>query len=214
MGASIQHHAKPTLILGSSSPRRRELLQVVGLPYEVIKPETEEKPRPGESPEAYVRRNAREKGAWVASHVNSLSAAYPHGALIISADTIVVLGSDILEKPKDAKDAAAMLTRLSAQEHTVFTGVNLKTAASAVDKEVTFSVATLVKIKRLSELEIAAYINTGEPLDKAGAYAAQGIGSYMVERINGSYSNVVGLPIAEVVARLEQDFSYPLFAKT
>lgn len=204
---------KPALILGSSSPRRRELLQVVGLAYEVVKPETEEKPKPGEAPEAYVLRNAHEKGAWVAAHVESRASAYPNGALVISADTIVLLDDDMLEKPRDAADAARMLSRLSGRDHTVLSGVSLRTAATAFEpvKEVRFVVRTAVRLKALSDREIQAYIRTGEPMDKAGAYAAQGIGSYMVERIEGSYANVVGLPIAEVVARLERDFGYPLF---
>lgn len=202
---------KPALILGSSSPRRMELLQIVGLTYEVIKPETDEVPRPGEDPEAYVLRNAREKGEWVKARVEARGARYPHGALIISADTIVVLGGDILEKPRDSEHAAEMLKRLSGNEHTVISGVSLRTAVKGAQADVTFAVRTSVRIKSLSASEIKAYILTGEPLDKAGAYAGQGIGSYMVERIEGSYTNVVGLPIAEVVAHLERDFAYPLF---
>lgn len=204
---------RPALVLGSSSPRRRELLAVVGLEYEVIKPDTEEVPRPDEAPEAYTLRNAREKGAAVAALVAAKGAAYPHGAIVISADTIVVLGDDILEKPRDKGHAAEMLRRLSGRTHTVISGVALSAVGrpAPAGGEAVFSVSTIVKIKTLTEREIAAYIATGEPLDKAGAYAAQGIGSYMVERVEGSFANVVGLPIAEVVSRLERDFGYPLF---
>lgn len=205
--------ARPTLILGSASPRRRELLSVVGLGYEVIKPDIEEVPKAGESPETYVLRNAREKGAVVAAMVLAKQAAYPAGAIVISADTIVVLGDDILEKPRDKGHAAEMLRRLSGRTHTVVSGVALSSVGrgSEAEVETVFATSTIVKIKTLTESEIAAYVKTGEPLDKAGAYAAQGIGSYMVERIEGSYANVVGLPIAEVVSRLERDFGYPLF---
>jgi septum formation protein len=203
---------RPALVLGSSSPRRKELLSVLGLTFEVLKPETEETPRPGETPVAYVRRNADEKGAWIAARLAATPARYPHGAVVVSADTIVVLGDDILEKPLSTGHAADMLRRLSGQTHTVVSGVSLRTAVQAVPRAVTFTVRTQVKIKDLSDREIQSYIRTGEPMDKAGAYAAQGIGSYMVERIDGSYSNVVGLPIAEVVQALERDFAFPLFA--
>lgn len=202
---------RPALILGSSSPRRRDLLSVVGLTYEVIKPDVEEKPKPGEAPEAYVLRNAREKGVWVAEQIRKHGKAYPAGAIVISADTIVVLGDEILEKPRDTGHAATMLRSLSGRTHTVVSGVMIASAGVAQPKEVSFAVRTAVTIKPLESAEIAAYIRTGEPLDKAGGYAAQGIGSYMVRSITGSYANVVGLPIAEVVEALANDFQYPLW---
>lgn len=210
---------RPALILGSSSPRRRDLLAAVGLQYEVMKPDTPEIPHPGEAPIDYVRRNAREKADWVAARlaaqIDSQEGNYPNGAIVISADTIVVLGDIILEKPSDTAHATAMLTQLSGQTHTVITGVCLCRIVAASSRTqgalVAFEVKTDVTIKALSAREIAAYIRTGEPLDKAGGYAAQGIGSYMVESINGSYTNVVGLPVADVVAALERDFGYDLW---
>jgi septum formation protein len=197
---------RPRLVLGSASPRRRELLTLVGYQYDVIKPDIEEVPKPGESPVDYVRRNAKEKAKAVA---DKLAGSAP--SIIISADTIVVLGGEILEKPRDADHAVEMLGRLSGREHTVVSGVTLMAvgAAAAVDE---FTVETRVKIKRLSDAEVRSYVRTGEPLDKAGGYAAQGIGSYMVERIEGSYANVVGLPIAEVVERLASRFQYSLWS--
>ena len=206
------------LILGSSSPRRRDLLATLGLSYITCKPQTAEVPRLGELPLAYAKRNAEEKAEWVVSHFVGLR-LYQEGFLVISADTIVVLGTDILEKPRDAAHAAQMLARLSGQTHTVISGVTLSahpgvqgTAPASVLSK-TFAVSTQVQIKLLSPREIDAYIRTGEPLDKAGGYGAQGIGSYMVERIEGSYSNVVGLPVAEVVRELEMTFGYPLWDK-
>lgn len=203
---------RPSLILGSSSPRRQDLLRTVGLTFTVIKPETPEIPEPGEAPNAYVQRNAREKADWVAAHLLQLGPAkYPQGCIVISADTIVVLDDAILEKPRDAAHAAEMLRRLSGATHTVLSGVTLKACGAAGTRMDTFVASTEVRIKELSPREITSYIKTGEPLDKAGGYAAQGIGSYMVASIQGSYANVVGLPIADVVGRLQRDFSFDLW---
>ena len=165
------------------------------------------------SPTASVLRNADEKGEWVFAHVRSAikTKPRPRGFIVISADTIVVLGDDILEKPRDPADAAVMLSRLSGQVHTVYSGVTLLADGGGKSHKMSFVVTTEVRIKDLSQAEIQAYIRTGEPLDKAGGYAAQGIGSYMVKNINGSYANVVGLPIAEVVECLTKDFGYPLW---
>lgn len=183
---------------------------MVGLTYEVIKPDVEEKPQSGEEPQDYVLRLAAEKGAWVASEAKRQKAR-PRGYIVISADTIVVLGDDILEKPLDQADARRMLGRLSGNVHTVISGVTIASFDVPSARKESFVVTTEVKIKELSAKEIDAYIRTGEPLDKAGGYAAQGIGSYMVERIAGSYANVVGLPIAEVVERLDRLFAYPIW---
>jgi septum formation protein len=204
---------RPTLILGSSSPRRRELLSVLGLQYEVMSPNTVESPRPGEAPHDYVLRNAKEKGLAVEELAKTHEGAYPHGFIVISADTIVVLGREILEKPRDVEHAAHMLENLSGREHTVFSGVSLRSYGTPKTREKTFVSTTKVRLKTLSRQEIEAYIKTGEPLDKAGGYAAQGIGSYMVERIEGSYANVVGLPISDVVEVLTREFEYPLWAE-
>jgi septum formation protein len=211
-GAPPGSAAKPLLVLGSSSPRRRDLLATVGLRYEVLVPDIDERPRPGEAPRAYTLRNATEKAAGVAALLAPRAAALPHGALIVSADTIVVLDDAILEKPRDIDHARAMLANLSGRAHTVISGVALRHVLVPNPREVVFAVTTTVRMKRLSAAEIAAYVRTGEPLDKAGGYGAQGIGSYMVEAIEGSYTNVVGLPVAEVVASLERDFGYSLWA--
>ena len=201
---------RPQLILGSSSPRRRDLLDAVGLSYQVCKPDTPEIPKPGEAPEAYARRNASEKAAWVVDHV-SRQGQPAAGVIVISADTIVVLDEAILEKPLNPAHAVEMLKNLSGRPHTVISGVTLQSAFVDKPQCLTFAVHTKVWIKPLGVAEIDAYVRTGEPLDKAGGYAAQGIGSYMVERIQGSYANVVGLPIAEVVSSLEQVFGYNIW---
>lgn len=202
---------QPALILGSSSPRRKDLLSVVGLSYHVVKPETEELHRPGEPAVDYVRRNASEKCEWVAAHLQPKVSEYPHGAIVICADTIVVLEGRILEKPRDYAHAKEMLRSLSGNTHAVYTGVALRSLFTSGDHTAEFITETTVRIKQLTDGEIEAYINTGEPLDKAGGYAAQGIGSYMVERIEGSYTNVVGLPVAELVRCLETEFNFSLW---
>jgi septum formation protein len=203
--------SKPKIILGSSSPRRKDLLSVLGLSYEVIKPETPELVRAGEAPVDYVKRNSMEKCDWVCDHLSQKKSASHLGSIVICADTIVVLGSAILEKPLNPEHATLMLRSLSGTSHTVFTGVRVRSLGTAKDRVSEFVTATKVKIKKLSEQEIKKYIETGEPLDKAGGYAAQGIGSYMVEGIEGSYTNVVGLPVAELVQCLEKDFNFSIW---
>ena len=197
------------IILGSSSPRRRELLGNLGLDFTIIKPETEEKPEPGEKPEEYVRRNAREKGDWIAESVRK---SHPHGCLVISADTIVVVGDRLLEKPLNPAEAKEMLSALSGHLHTVLTAVCVvKVQLDRKDKVHEFTVATDVLIKPLSAHDMDGYIATGEPFDKAGGYAAQGLGSFMVQEIRGSFSNVVGLPLAELSDVLQGEFGVPLW---
>ena len=204
--------SRPALILGSSSPRRRDLLATVGLKYEVIKPETPEIPQPGEAPRDYVRRNAREKAEWVEAFLARRGATPRAGWLVITADTIVVLAGKILEKPRDAVHAEEMVASLGGKTHTVISGVMLRPVGMAAEfKTVAFESLTDVTIKPLTTAEIRAYVATGEPLDKAGGYAAQGIGSYMVNEIRGSYTNVVGLPVADVVTHLERSFKYDLW---
>lgn len=202
---------RPLIVLGSSSPRRRELLSHI-CEFQVVKPEVEETPKPGEAPETYAARNALEKGEWVLGRVADRA---PHGVIVISADTIVVVDGRILEKPSDAAHARQMLKSLSARTHRVISGVMVSGRVSsdredqgAEKKSVTrqFLVESRVTFKPLSDAEISHYISSGEPFDKAGGYAAQGIGSYMIMSIDGSYSNVVGLPMAELVTVLEGDF--------
>lgn len=175
------------IILASNSPRRRELLSQIGVIFEIIPSKFEENIS-GLPPAEMVEHFAYMKAKDVASIVEE-------DALVIGSDTIVYLDG-IMGKPKSRKDAFDMLTRLSGKEHTVLSGVsviNTKTGEYLSDFE-----STRVKMKKLSSREIDAYIATGEPLDKAGAYAIQGIGSLFVERIEGDYFNVVGLPIFQL----------------
>lgn len=182
-----------SLILASSSPRRRELLQAAGIPCRVEVADISEAQLPQEEPVAYARRLAREKAAEVAKRF----ADHP----ILAADTIVVIDRDTLGKPKDNADAARMLRALSGRSHEVITAICLRTAdgESHVHHEV-----TSVHMSELSEKEICDYVAHGEPMDKAGAYAIQGIASRWVTKIEGDYANVVGLPVAQVYAMLRR----------
>lgn len=207
--AVLSSVSRTQIVLGSSSPRRRELLGNLGLDFTVVKPETEEIPMAGENPVAYVARNAREKGEWICKNIKN---THPDGALVISADTIVVVDQKLLEKPLNPTEAKAMLTLLSGKLHTVYTAVRIASVSQAgVQKIKEFTTATTVHIKPLSGSEMDGYISTGEPFDKAGGYAAQGLGSFMVEEIHGSFSNVVGLPLAELADSLQNDFEIPLW---
>jgi len=179
----------PKLILASGSPRREELLRAAGLEFEIIVPQIDESPLPGEAPDAFVCRTAREKA-------ESISV---DGAVILAADTAVVDGNRILGKPVDSKNAAAMLRSLSGRTHEVMTGVCIRLP----NRTECFHVETRVTFRNLSEQEIVNYIATDEPMDKAGAYAIQGGAAKMVRRVEGSYSNVVGLPLCEVIEALE-----------
>ena len=183
------------VVLASQSPRRRELLASVGVSVEVRPSTTDESVRPGERAEAYVRRLAREKAEAV--HCSE-------GELILAADTAVVLGTEILGKPSDEADARRMLRSLSASTHVVVTGVHARTAPGpgVEPRSETIAVSTAVRFVTLSDERIAWYVSTGEPLDKAGAYALQGTGGALVRGVAGSVSNVVGLPLAETLALL------------
>ncbi|HUF19024.1 MAG TPA: Maf family protein [Thermoanaerobaculia bacterium] len=176
------------LILASASPRRRELLASVRLTFEVEASSVEELQRHGEAPETYVRRLAEDKAREVASR-------HPD-AWVIAADTIVFIDGAILEKPRDHEDAVRMLSRIAGRVHEVFTGLTLTNGAA--DRSYTTVVTTRVKMLNLSPDEIEWYASTGEPMDKAGAYAVQGIGAMFIQSIDGSYTNVVGLPLAEL----------------
>jgi septum formation protein len=180
---------RPPLVLASGSPRRRELLEMLGLALVVDPADVDETPHADEDPVTYVARVAADKAAVVA--------ARQVGALVLAADTTVTLAGEILGKPADAADAARMLARLAGREHAVHTAV-----AVAVGERVELAVETTsVRFVALTDAEIDWYVATGEPLDKAGAYAIQGAGGLFVERIDGSASNVVGLPL-HVVERL------------
>ncbi|MGA8891409.1 MAG: Maf family protein [Anaeromyxobacteraceae bacterium] len=182
------------VVLASQSPRRHELLASVGVSVEVRPSDIDETVRPGESPDGYVRRLAREKAEGVPCGP---------GEIVLGADTAVVLGAEILGKPRDPEDARRMLRTLSGRTHVVATGVHARRypAGGAASAE-TIAVSSAVRFVTLSEERIAWYVSTGEPLDKAGAYALQGSGGSLVRGIAGSVSNVVGLPLAETLALL------------
>lgn len=179
------------LYLASTSPRRRELLSQIGLAFHVLKVDIDESTRPGEAPAEYVSRLARQKAA--------AGLAQAGQGVVVAADTSVVLDDVILGKPASLEDAMAMWSRLSGREHRVLTGVAV---ADAARTEVQV-VATRVRFRQLREPELRAYWNSGEPCDKAGGYGIQGLGAVFVAGIDGSYSNVVGLPLAETAAMLE-----------
>jgi septum formation protein len=183
----------PDIILASSSPRRRDLLTQVGYAFSVMHADIDESVLPGELPEAHTERLAREKARAVAARTGK--------GIVVAADTVVVAGDAILGKPVDEKDALRMLSLLSGREHRVVTGLAVMDAATG-RMEVRTSV-TKVWFRRLSTEEIAAYIAAGEPLDKAGAYGIQERGALLVERIEGCYYNVVGLPLSLLGEMLE-----------
>ena len=176
------------LVLASASPRRAQLLRDAGIAFEVRPADVDETVRAGETPQSYVRRVAREKVLKVSEALGE--------RVVLAADTIVVVDGEILGKPQDALDARRMLMRLSGRTHAVLTGVCLLIpSAVSMSCEVC---TTMVELDLLTAEDIDWYVSTGEPLDKAGAYAIQGLASRFVTRIDGSYSNVVGLPVSLV----------------
>ncbi len=175
-----------TLTLASRSPRRRELLEQLGLCLEVRPADTDETPFPAEPPADYVRRVAREK------------ARAATGETVLAADTVVVLQGTALGKPRDVDDARRMLRALSGQRHEVMTGV----CARRGGREEVLAVTSEVRFVTITGAQIDWYVATGEPLDKAGAYAVQGAGGAFVAELRGSVSNVVGLPLAETMSLL------------
>jgi septum formation protein len=177
------------IILASASPRRSELLESAGISFSVVPADIPEEPLPGELPAAHVLRLAQEKALAVVE--------IAQGDLFIGADTVVVYDDEIMGKPVDAADARRMLSALSGRDHQVITGFAVHDRTSGVTHADV--VSTRVFFKPLKLAEIDAYIATGCPFDKAGAYAIQGGAAYMVQKIEGSYSNVVGLPLCEVV---------------
>ena len=177
------------LVLASASPRRQEILRLAGLPFEVCPSEAEPGPLPGSEPFEYCQWSAQDKAAAVAEGLP--------GRLVIGADTIVVLGRDILGKPEDLAAARAMLRRLSGRQHAVYTGLAIMlgptTSCLALGHE-----RSLVTFRRLAEGEIERYVASGDPLDKAGAYGIQSQGGELVAEVMGSYLNVVGLPLGRL----------------
>lgn len=189
----------PRVVLASASPRRRELLGALGLDVEIRPADLDETPRPRESPRDLVIRLAQEKA----------DAVVGRGELAIAADTIVVIDGEILGKPIDPADACRALARIAGRVHEVWTGVALvELAGDGGRRTVADADRTLVRMASLTSEEIAEYVATGEPLDKAGSYAIQGVGALHVEAIDGNYSNVVGLPlplVRRLFARLDRD---------
>jgi len=183
---------RPGLILASKSPRRRYLLEQAGLEFTVVPSEVDENSVALSAPESYVKSLAEAKAM-------DISNRYPD-CWIIGADTVVFVKNTILGKPASPDEARAMLNSLSAKTHQVHTGYCI--CHKATDHFISECVTTDVSFKKLSAKEIDWYINSGEPFDKAGAYAIQGIGTFLVKRINGSYTNVVGLPVCEVLEYL------------
>lgn len=179
------------LILASSSPRRADLLRAAGIPFQVFPVDVDEAVLKLEPPGEHVRRLARQKA-------DAAFAVNPN-AVVLGADTIVLISGEIMGKPRDSKDAVRMLRLLSGREHEVLTGI-----AIVANRGNAVEVArTRVWVNPLTDTEIEDYVATGEPLDKAGAYAIQGLGSRFIDRIQGSYSNVVGLPVSLVYRLLK-----------
>jgi septum formation protein len=181
---------EPQVILASSSPRRRELLHLIGVPHEIRPADIDESCRPGESPRAHAERLAREKA----------SAIDAPDAVVIGSDTIVVVDGDVLGKPRDRAQAAEMLRRLSGRSHVVMTGVAVwwrgRLESTVEEVDVTF--------RDLTDREIDRYIDTGEPMDKAGAYGIQGYGATIVERVEGDYFAVMGLALNQLVGLMRR----------
>jgi septum formation protein len=196
------------LLLASASPRRAELLRAAGFTFDTLAVDVDERVRPGESPGAYVRRLATEKSARAMALVTASPARSGEGApeeardslVVLGADTGVVIDGEILGKPRDDLDAERMLRRLSGRRHEVMTGVSLRRGVV----ELGAVVSTAVDCRELSDADVTWYVASGEGRDKAGAYAIQGLASRFIPRIAGSYSNVVGLPIACVSELLER----------
>ncbi len=182
----------PELILASQSPRRRYLLEQAGIEFSVIPSSFDESSIRLSSPDSYVQQLAESKA-------REISEKYP-ASWVIGADTIVLIDGTILGKPGSKSEARAMLQRLSGKIHQVLTGYCI--CCQSAGRSFSDTVKTEVQFKKLSKQEIDWYLKSGEPFDKAGAYAIQGIGTFLVRRINGSYTNVVGLPVCEVVEYL------------
>ncbi len=184
------------LVLGSASPRRRDILQGLGLCIRVAPADIPEHVHAGEAPLSYVERIVREKLAAVAARVET-----PFSGLLV-ADTIVVIDGEVLGKPTDVADAERLLKRIAGRVHTVYTRYAISLPDAPDLTRAARTVATEVQLRAASREELSRYAASGEGLDKAGAYAAQGLGAFLIERIAGSYSNVVGLPACEVVLDL------------
>jgi septum formation protein len=191
------------LFLASGSPRRRELLTQIGVPFTALPTSIDETPKASESPVEYVRRLAQAK-----AQAGLAALADCAGAVVLGADTSVILNGQILGKPLDRADAQAMLTALSGNTHEVLTAV----ALASVERCEVLTVRSQVSFRTLTSDEIDAYWHSGEPLDKAGSYAIQGLGAVFVSHLEGSFSAVVGLPVCETAALLA-DFGIPCWQR-
>ncbi len=188
----------PAIILASNSPRRRQLLAWTGWTFTVSPVEIDESPQPGEAPDVYVSRLAQGKGAVRAQQA-------PPGSLVLAADTTVADGMDVLGKPTDPQDAIQMLSRLRGRTHQVYTALALVTTGASGGQVASERCASNVPMRAYSEAEVNAYVATGDPLDKAGAYAIQHPGFHPVENFRGCFARVMGLPLchlARAMARL------------
>jgi len=189
-----------SLILASESPRRQALLNDLGIPFRIVAAQVQEIPRAGEQPAVFSKRMAQEKA-------RAVSQQYPED-WVLGADTVVSLGKRLLGKPDSLREAKKFLEALNNRTHEVITSFCL--INQSLKKALARSVYTRVTFKRFSRREIDWYLQTGEPLDKAGAYAIQGRGSFLVREIKGSYTNVVGLPLTEVLEALEKNAGFRL----
>ena len=178
------------LVLASTSARRQQILAAAGIPFTIRAPNIPEQRQPDESPDAYVRRLAEQKAFAVPMHP---------GETILAGDTVVVIDQHILEKPRDHADALRMLRLLSGRDHEVITGICLRLDS----QKIIDSSVTRVHFAELTEQELTAYVQSGEPMDKAGAYAIQGLASRFIDRVDGDYLNVVGLPMSLVYRHLK-----------
>lgn len=186
--------ALPSLVLASASPRRRWLLEKLGRSFDVDVPDVDEVAHPDERPDVFAQRMADEKAAAVALRRRD--------AWVLAADTVVTLDATTLGKPRDADEAQRMLSALAGRAHVVFTGVALLRPGGEPAERV--AIGTPVVFRALTRAEIDAYIATGEPFDRAGSYAIQGEGAHLVDRVEGSYTNVIGLPLPEVAEWLRR----------
>lgn len=191
------------IVLASSSPRRKELLESLGISFEVVSPSSDESLLDNERPEDYVLRLSSEKALSVSKNLTG-------DVLVIGADTIVVVENEILGKPKDEEDARNMLSKISDGAHHVLTAFSIVKPEHEILH--THVVGTEVMVKTLEPKEIEGYIKTTEPMDKAGAYGIQGVGAFMIKGIRGSYTNVVGLPLVEVTEALKKLGALELFS--
>jgi septum formation protein len=202
--------ASNPLILGSGSPRRRDIVAALGLPFRVLAADIDEDLLPGEAALDYLTRVVRDKLGGVRVRLGS----QPHAAVLV-ADTSVVIDGDVLGKPSDLEDAVRLLSRIAGRVHTVYTRYAIGLPGQP-EPRLERTVATQVHMRAADLAEVRAYAATGEGLDKAGAYAAQGVGAFFIERVEGSYSNVVGLPACELLTDLRslELLHEPTFART